>query len=159
VTAPSWWQLVLLGLAVFRVTRLIGWDDLTILPRRWLTGMGDQEHHEWAHVIETAKEQGKSAWDLTVGDWFDFGLQEAPQLTTRTLIGPTDQPYAIYFRPPVTERRYYLSKLLRCPWCAGWWISLATWLAWEAWPHAVMVGAAPFAISAVVGLTAKNLDE
>ena len=45
-----------------------------------------------------------------------------------------------------------------CPWCAGFWISLAWWLAWQAWPHATLVVAVPFAISAVVALVAVNLD-
>jgi hypothetical protein len=131
VTAPSWWQLVLLGLAAFRVTRLIGWDDLTILPRRWLTGLSDDEHAVTAEHVDQMLGQDIDPWDDT----------QTPA------------------HMPIGRARFYLSRMIRCPWCLGWWVSLAAWLSWEAWPHAVMVGAAPFAISAVVGLTAKNLDE
>ena len=41
MTYPSWWAFLLLALGAFRVTRLIGWDDLTIRLRHAVTGMGD----------------------------------------------------------------------------------------------------------------------
>jgi hypothetical protein len=47
---------------------------------------------------------------------------------------------------------------ITCPFCAGFWISLAWWLVWEAWPHWTLVAATPFAISAVVGMIASVLD-
>jgi len=50
-------------------------------------------------------------------------------------------------------------EFITCPWCAGFWISLLWWLAWTQWPHVTLVAAAPWAISAVVALIAKNLDE
>lgn len=43
---------------------------------------------------------------------------------------------------------------LVCPWCLGFWVSLAVWGAWLFWPHSVLVVCVPFAISAVVGLVA-----
>lgn len=49
-------------------------------------------------------------------------------------------------------------NFVRCPWCAGFWVSLAWWLAWVAWPHGSLVVAVPFAISAVLGLMAANID-
>jgi hypothetical protein len=49
-------------------------------------------------------------------------------------------------------------EFVTCPWCAGFWVSLAWWGAWEAWPHWTLIVAAPFAISAVVGLIAANID-
>jgi len=45
----------------------------------------------------------------------------------------------------------YMGTLLECPWCAGFWISLAWWGAWEAWPHTTLIVAVPLVISAVVG--------
>jgi hypothetical protein len=50
-----------------------------------------------------------------------------------------------------SPRAVYWSDFLVCPWCAGFWITLAWWGAWYAWPDAVIV-AVPWAISAVVGL-------
>ena len=48
---------------------------------------------------------------------------------------------------------------LTCPWCLGFWVSVALWLAWLEWPRATLVAVTPFAISAVVGLVVKNLDK
>ncbi len=45
-----------------------------------------------------------------------------------------------------------------CPWCAGFWIVLAWWGAWLAWPHGVIVVAVPFALSAVVGYLGVGID-
>jgi hypothetical protein len=47
---------------------------------------------------------------------------------------------------------------LTCPWCAGFWISVAWWVAWLINDEWTLWAATPWAISAVVGLTAKNLD-
>jgi len=47
---------------------------------------------------------------------------------------------------------------LTCPWCLGFWVSVALWLAWLEWPRATLVAVTPFAISAVVGLVVKTLD-
>jgi hypothetical protein len=46
----------------------------------------------------------------------------------------------------------YLETLLECPWCAGFWVSLAWWGAWQAWPHGTLVAAGAMALSAVVGI-------
>lgn len=54
--------------------------------------------------------------------------------------------------------RVYVSTLLRCPWCVGFYVSSAWWAAWLAWPHATLIIAVPWALSAVTGLVAKNLD-
>lgn len=37
---PTWWQFLLLSLAAYRITRLLGWDDLppVLRTRRWLLG-------------------------------------------------------------------------------------------------------------------------
>ena len=42
-----------------------------------------------------------------------------------------------------------------CPWCLGFWVGLAWWGAWLAWPHATLIAATPWAISLAVGLTAS----
>lgn len=54
--------------------------------------------------------------------------------------------------------RVYLSTLVRCPWCAGFYVSVAVWAAWWAAPRWTMFLAAPWALSAVLGLAKKNLD-
>jgi len=52
-----------------------------------------------------------------------------------------------------------LHEWIHCPWCLGFWVSAAAWLSWLGWPRATLAASVPLAISAVVGLVAKNLDE
>jgi hypothetical protein len=47
---------------------------------------------------------------------------------------------------------------LQCPFCVGFWVALAWWVLWCAWPHWTLVVAVPFALSAVVALVAVNGD-
>lgn len=49
-------------------------------------------------------------------------------------------------------------ELFQCPWCLGFWISLAWWGAWQVSEKWALVVATPFAISAGVGLIRTNLD-
>ncbi len=56
------------------------------------------------------------------------------------------------------EYRAKWVEFIRCPWCAGAWISVAWWLFWVWQPHWTLVVATPFAISAIVGLVAANFD-
>jgi len=51
-----------------------------------------------------------------------------------------------------------LAYLFRCPWCLGWWVSLAVWGVYEASPHWALVAATPLAISAGCGIIGRNLD-
>lgn len=167
MTLPTWWQFLLLALGAFRVTRLIGWDDLTIPYRRKLTGLGDEEHKQWAYVIDHQREVDYDPWDVREPQYY-LG-QRAPhdrfqQLRERLResagsdsippIVAADQPH-----PPVSQRRYYLSKMVRCPWCLGFWVSLAFGLGWGGSADAWLSGLAiAFPLSAAVGLIAKQLD-
>jgi len=61
---------------------------------------------------------------------------------------------------PVPERyRAEWGLFITCPWCLGFWLSVLFWVAWQIWPHGTLVFATPWAISAVVALVAKNLDQ
>lgn len=124
----AWLYAVVVTLAAFRITRLVGWDEITQPIRAWLSGVHDRGYNQLAKAIEEAKSQGVDPWDG----------QRRP--------------------PPLSERRYYVAKLLHCPWCVGFWISLAAALAADEWHHTTYWISVPFAISAVVGLIAKNLD-
>ena len=44
--------------------------------------------------------------------------------------------------------RANLALFLTCPYCFGFWIALAWWAAWQAWPHGTLVVAVPLALSA-----------
>lgn len=62
-----------------------------------------------------------------------------------------------YARNPKGYREW-LDKLIACPWCAGFWVTLAVWGCWQWHPHVVLVTLSPFALNAVVGLVTRNLD-
>lgn len=57
-----------------------------------------------------------------------------------------------------TFRRPVLDHFLHCAFCVGAWLSLVTYLLWVFFPVWTLYGLAPFALSAAVGLIAKNLD-
>jgi hypothetical protein len=46
----------------------------------------------------------------------------------------------------------YVRLFLECPWCAGFWITLAWWGAWQLWPHGTLVAAGAMSLAAIVGL-------
>lgn len=58
---------------------------------------------------------------------------------------------------PETYRAWW-ADLLRCPWCAGFWLGLLAWVFWLFFPSLALVVATPFALSAAVGLIRTNLD-
>jgi hypothetical protein len=67
---------------------------------------------------------------------------------------PTSEAHGVrpaYDRPVVAH-------LVHCPFCLGWWISLALYAGWLAAPRGILYAMTPFALSGVVGLIAKNLD-
>ena len=41
-------------------------------------------------------------------------------------------------------------EFLQCPYCAGFWVALVWWAAWQIWPHGTLVAASVFAINAGV---------
>jgi hypothetical protein len=60
--------------------------------------------------------------------------------------------YAWRFRRPT------LAHFLGCAFCQGFWVSCAVYVAWLEEPAWTLYVVAPFALSAAVGLLAKNLD-
>ena len=46
------------------------------------------------------------------------------------------------------EYREKWGLFLTCPYCLGFWITLAWWGAWQIWPHGTLVAAALFALHA-----------
>lgn len=93
------------------------------------------------------------------------------------LVGWDDWPYAVRLRHWLggrnernqgekviwndergTYTRPVLMKFLVCPWCVGFWISVGVYVAWKFEPTATLYVLAPFALSAAVGLIAKNWD-
>jgi hypothetical protein len=54
-------------------------------------------------------------------------------------------------------RSEWVSEFLSCCWCAGFWVAVAWWAAWLAWPHETIWAAVPFALSAALGLVASHV--
>lgn len=136
---PTLTDLTLLALATYRLARIIGWDDITIRLRGWVTGVPDRDYDFWVHVLEQELAAGHDPWRS--------GLR-----------GRVDGPTGKIDRPPVTHARWDLAKLLRCPWCLGFWLSIVVVACWLSWPRGTLFAATPLAVSAIVGLVAKNLD-
>jgi len=61
-------------------------------------------------------------------------------------------------QPAPSGWRHHVDVFFHCPFCLGWWLSLAWYGLWVCWPTGALALATPFALSAVVGLTTKNLD-
>jgi hypothetical protein len=56
------------------------------------------------------------------------------------------------------RRASWLDYFITCPWCSGFWLMLVWWVAWLIWPHAAVVVAVPFALSAAVGYLGVGID-
>jgi hypothetical protein len=118
---PSPWVGLVLALGVYRIVRLVGWDDFPPVERArdWAVG---------AHLVQ----RGTAA---ALG-----GLtSEEPEYVW------------VYDRP-------LLNHFLHCPFCQGFWISVAAYVAWLEEPKWTLYVLFAFAVSGVVGLIAKNLD-
>ena len=78
----------------------------------------------------------------------------APMVAARTWITGEDDDGI-----PVGPRRTaWVSQLWACPYCLGWWISLALVVAWWWWPVAAVAFCLPWAVSALVALVTVHLD-
>lgn len=118
---PMWWQTVVLGLAGYRISRLVGWDDFPPIQRirQWATG-------------ETLYTRGSS----------------------NSRQGLTNEP----LEAAIAYDRPMLEHFLHCAYCTGWWVALAEYAGWLYDRHWTMLVAYPFALAAIPGLVARNLD-
>lgn len=51
-----------------------------------------------------------------------------------------------------------VAEFVHCPWCLGFWIAVAGWIALQYWPDVVLMGAWPLAISSAIGLVSAHWD-
>ena len=107
MSVPGWWAFLLLGLAAYRVWKLVAEDDILDWPRRKLLRLS----HDW--------QDGQPTGDNYRLEWAVF---------------------------------------ITCPWCAGFWIALAWWGAWQLNEKWALIIATPFALSAGVGFMRNKLD-
>jgi hypothetical protein len=69
----------------------------------------------------------------------------------RILDRPRDRILARLAKSKKQGRGVYWSDFLLCPHCAGFWLCVAWWGAWLAYPAETLVVAVPWALSAIVG--------
>lgn len=94
---------------------------------------------------------------MSIPDWWEAVVLALAAWRTFQLLAADD----ILDTPRryVTERvSEYWEDFLTCPYCAGWWIALAWWGAWQAWGDSTLVVATPFMLSAGVIAAAKVLS-
>lgn len=126
---PSWWAFLLLALAAYRLVRLIGWDDMPLIDDA-------RDRLVGARLVRT-------------------GSGNAQMGLTRDGAGEE----WVYDRP-------LLNHFIRCAFCQGFWVSVLVYIIWvavgapghEHWSSWSLYLAGPFALSAAVGLIARNLD-
>lgn len=109
---PSAWTGLVMALGVYRICRLIGWDDLPPVVRVRAMATGETVYYD------PTKGKGE--------------------------IRRYDRPLLEHF--------------ITCPFCLGFWLSLAAYLAWVFEPRWTLYFLAPWALAAAVGLIAKRLD-
>ena len=85
-------------------------------------------------VAEDTILDGPRAWLLGVPGWLPTGSETPP--------------------PGYREE---LAVFVTCPWCVGFWMSLAAWSLWLVTPGWTVALAVPWALSAAVGLVASRL--
>jgi hypothetical protein len=152
---PSPWEFLLLALGAYRLTRLGGWDEFPLAARIRAWAIGERWVPEpaptWAGYIE------RQGIHLEIPE----GLEKAEgtgRVDPAELGLPGKQPSSEVANVRPAYDRPVLAHLVHCPFCLGWWVSLAAWLAWLQWPSGTLLALSPFALSAAVGLIAKNLD-
>lgn len=121
LTALFGWNLLILALGIYSITRLITKDSIIDRQREWF-------YNKFPH-------EG---------------------FTTR--IRPTRGEFI------VTGDHYYvtvghkLGEVVHCPWCMGFWVSGAVFLAFWAWPVTTVFLLVPMALRVIPGMIESVID-
>jgi hypothetical protein len=120
---PSPFVTVVFAFAVYRLTRLLGWDEfpLAVKIRSWVIGE----------------------------EWMTGTKPELPGKTPSSALAEVRPGY----------RRPKIAHLVHCPFCLGWWVSLAVYGVWLEFGHRSLYALYPLALSGAAGLLAKNGDK
>lgn len=108
---------------------------------------------------------------MNVPDWYELVLLAVAAWRIFQLISGDDildRPRRYLLRlgkewqkdgdPYPDNYRFAWGAFITCPYCAGFWIAVAWWGAWQIWPHATIVIAVPCAIDAGIIALAKILS-
>lgn len=89
--------------------------------------------------------------------WMLLAKDAITQPWRQRLLGYNDDGSRNRWRTPGSGRKT-LAEFVHCPWCLGFWLSLAAVAAYHEWPHATRWILLPFAVSALVALAAVTFD-
>lgn len=89
---------------------------------------------------------------LAFAAWRVFQLLAFDSITEGLRRYVTNAPADWDGTSPITKKSYRdtLALFIQCPYCAGFWIALAWWVAWLVCPYETVLVAVPLAISAGV---------
>lgn len=156
IPLPHPWPALVVALAAYRLTRLGGWDDFPPIYRirAWIIGerwIPDGPIGRIDSVEVSAEGLAISGTLNDVGRKVVDGEPLGPPQPGKEPSSEVGSVRPVYDRP-------LLAHLVHCPFCLGWWVSLATYLWWLLTPTWGLYVLAPFALSGFVGLVSKNLD-
>lgn len=150
LTVPDWWEAVLLVLAAYRLTRLGGWDAFPPAAKLRARLIGE----EWRTL--NPEDLGRMIGVPAEADFDPDSLHHSPAPQIPLLPGKQPTSPVEGVRPGYS--RPTLAHLVHCPFCLGWWVTLACWVGFQASPHWALVALSPFALAGAVGLVGKDLD-
>ena len=94
---------------------------------------------------------------MVIPDWYELLLLGLAAWRSYQFVGEdtiADKP-----REWVTKRSEYIETMIECPYCAGFWIALLWWGAFQLWEHGSIVVAAAVAVTALVPIIEKLSSE
>jgi hypothetical protein len=103
--------IVVVALAAYRVARAISVDTISDRPRGWV--------YERAFRVPALEPIETTTWDDEV--LVARGIIPAPEERVAPAVQTISQPWA------------YVYGLLSCPFCSGFWVSLAGWVVYAGW--------------------------
>lgn len=108
---------------------------------------------------------------MTIPDWYELLLLALASFRIWRLVGEDDlfdrpRRWLVRLGPDWKSEgdsvpdgyRIRLAEFITCPWCLGFWITLAVWAMYQIWEFGTLVVAVPLAISALVGFMRSRLD-
>jgi hypothetical protein len=154
----SWWEWLIVVFGAYRLTRLAGWDDWppVVRIRAWVIGerwvSDDPILNDLLEAMrKPVDDPGRPVEALTS----EFS-SESKFVASRPVPGKPPSSEVEAVRPAYD--RPTLAHLIHCPFCLGFWVSLAVYGFWLLDARWALYTLFPWALSGLVGLISKNLD-
>lgn len=121
LTALFGWNLLILALGIYSITRLISKDSIIDRQREWF-------YNKFPHEGFTTRIRPTRGQFIVTGDHF------------YVTVG------------------HKLGEVVHCPWCMGFWVSGAAFLAFWAWPVTTIFLLVPMALRVIPGMIESVID-